>query len=57
MSKLADWFMRLRYWRPGARNCVHLAQIRPVTPSAAGCVDCLKLGETWRWCYVDQAMV
>ncbi len=81
--------------------CTHTNQIQPVTPSAPGCEDCLKIGarwvhlrlclscghvgccdsspnkhatqhfqqtshpimqsfetgESWRWCYVDQAMV
>ena len=27
--------------------CTHLDQIRDVTPSADGCEDCLKTGETW----------
>ncbi len=27
--------------------CSHLASIRPVTPSANGCEECLKLGEEW----------
>lgn len=27
--------------------CEHLSQIRPVTPSAQGCEDCLKIGDTW----------
>ena len=27
--------------------CQHLDQIRPVTPSAAGCEDCLKTGDRW----------
>jgi len=30
-----------------ATNCTHLDQIRDVTPSAHGCEDCLKTGETW----------
>ncbi|HZP87973.1 MAG TPA: UBP-type zinc finger domain-containing protein [Burkholderiales bacterium] len=28
-------------------NCSHLAQIRDVTPSAAGCEECLKTGDSW----------
>lgn len=28
-------------------TCQHLSQIREVTPSAEGCEDCLRLGETW----------
>ena len=27
--------------------CEHISQIRDVTPSAKGCEDCLKMGDTW----------
>ena len=27
--------------------CSHLDQIRPVTPSANGCEDCLRIGAQW----------
>jgi uncharacterized UBP type Zn finger protein len=30
-----------------AQQCSHLDQIRAVTPSAEGCEDCLKTGDTW----------
>jgi CPA2 family monovalent cation:H+ antiporter-2 len=30
-----------------ASVCSHLDQIRPVYPSAAGCEDCIRLGEDW----------
>lgn len=30
-----------------ASVCSHLDQIRPVYPSAAGCEDCIRLGEEW----------
>src|SRR5438876_934526 len=30
-----------------AQQCTHLNQIRNVTPSAQGCEDCLKTGDTW----------
>lgn len=30
-----------------ALKCEHLKQIRKVTPSAQGCEDCLKTGDTW----------
>ena len=30
-----------------AKQCSHLDQIREVTPSANGCEDCLKIGDTW----------
>ena len=33
--------------RPVAKQCAHLDQIREVTPSANGCEDCLKTGESW----------
>ena len=28
-------------------ECTHTDQIRDVTPSAAGCEDCLKVGGSW----------
>ena len=28
-------------------ECTHLDMIKPVTPAARGCVDCLKTGDTW----------
>ena len=30
-----------------ADECVHIAQIKEVTPSANGCEDCLKTGDGW----------
>ena len=30
-----------------ATICTHLGQIRQVTPSAKGCEDCLKIGDSW----------
>jgi hypothetical protein len=30
-----------------ATICTHLNQIRSVAPSAKGCEDCLKTGDTW----------
>src|SRR5436305_2318972 len=30
-----------------AKQCTHLDQIRDVTPSANGCEDCLRIGDTW----------
>jgi uncharacterized UBP type Zn finger protein len=30
-----------------AKTCAHVSQIKPVTPSAKGCEDCLKIGDTW----------
>ncbi len=29
------------------RRCAHLDQIRNVEPSAQGCEECLKTGDTW----------
>jgi uncharacterized UBP type Zn finger protein len=28
-------------------QCVHLKQMQKVKPSARGCEDCLKMGDTW----------
>ena len=28
-------------------GCVHLAEIHEVNPSADGCEDCLRIGDTW----------
>ena len=36
-------------------GCTHLDQVQDVTPSARGCEDCLKTGDTWvhlRMCLV-----
>ena len=30
-----------------AEECTHLASIRKVKPSAEGCEDCLKTGDSW----------
>ena len=30
-----------------ATMCSHLNQIHDVTPSAEGCEDCMKIGDTW----------
>ncbi|MBA3779705.1 MAG: UBP-type zinc finger domain-containing protein [Chloroflexi bacterium] len=32
---------------PDQPACSHVDTIRQVTPSAQGCEDCLRLGETW----------
>jgi len=29
------------------KGCTHIAQIKDVTPSAVGCEECLKIGDTW----------
>jgi uncharacterized UBP type Zn finger protein len=28
-------------------TCAHLDQVKSVTPSARGCEDCLRIGDTW----------
>jgi CPA2 family monovalent cation:H+ antiporter-2 len=40
---------RVIYFRSDNRSskCMHLDQTRPVMPSAAGCEECLRLGDTW----------
>lgn len=30
-----------------AGKCKHLSEVRVVTPSAKGCEDCLKTGDSW----------
>jgi len=30
-----------------AGKCKHLSEVRDVAPSAQGCVDCLKTGDSW----------
>ncbi len=30
-----------------ATKCTHLNQVHEVSPSAAGCEDCLKIGDSW----------
>ena len=30
-----------------AQPCEHFGQVRPVTPNAKGCEDCLKTGDGW----------
>lgn len=30
-----------------AKRCMHLDQIRQVTPRSKGCEECLRLGDTW----------
>lgn len=48
MGKLTELLFRLRYRDAGKKNsCTHRDLIREVTPSAQGCKDCLKIGDTW----------
>jgi hypothetical protein len=48
MSKLNQFLFRLRYRNTSkAKHCPHRRLIREVTPSAQGCEDCLKIGDTW----------
>jgi len=37
----------IRPGEPTSKACAHRDQIRQVTPSAQGCEDCLKIGDTW----------
>ncbi len=30
-----------------AARCMHAGQVRPLLPSANGCEDCLKIGDSW----------
>lgn len=32
---------------PPATNCSHIGQINEVTPSGQGCLECLRIGDTW----------
>ncbi len=32
---------------PASAVCVHASSIRPVVPTAPGCVECLRTGDTW----------
>jgi uncharacterized UBP type Zn finger protein len=48
MGKLMDLLFRLRFRKKSkAKQCTHRDLIRAVTPSAQGCEDCLKIGDTW----------
>ena len=38
---------RMRKEENMAKRCTHLDQIHDVTPSAKGCEDCLKIGDSW----------
>jgi uncharacterized UBP type Zn finger protein len=38
---------RVRKGENMAKQCTHLDRIQDVTPSANGCEDCLKIGDTW----------
>lgn len=42
---------RLQHLMENQRNdpglCTHLGQIQEITPSANGCEDCLKTGDSW----------
>ena len=41
LRNLLPWFLRRD------KGCPHLGLIQEVTPSAPGCKDCLKIGDTW----------
>ena len=55
MGNLNEALMRLRNSPSGGESCSHLDQIQTVNPSAAGCEECLKTGDSWvhlRMCLV-----
>ncbi len=41
LDRFTPSFLRRR------RPCTHLDQIQEVTPSAEGCEECLRIGDTW----------
>ena len=41
LQNLLPWFLRR------GEACPHVELIQDVTPSAVGCEDCLKIGDTW----------
>jgi Zn-finger in ubiquitin-hydrolases and other protein len=43
----ANWDIKIKEAQMAATQCTHLNQIRPVKPSAKGCEECLKTGDTW----------
>ena len=47
LNHLESIYQRKEREKLMAMNCSHLDQIRDVTPSANGCEDCLKIGDTW----------
>ena len=47
MGRLNEALMRLQHSPSGGQSCSHLAQIQAVNPSAAGCEECLKTGDSW----------
>jgi uncharacterized UBP type Zn finger protein len=55
MMKILERFRNMRQsaqemvevQQPGRKICTHLDQIQEVIPSAEGCEDCLKTGDTW----------
>ena len=38
-------------------KCGHLDSVQTDTPRSQGCEECLKLGESWSWCYVDELVM
>jgi uncharacterized UBP type Zn finger protein len=49
MSRIDDTTGRLKVVPLTAVSepCLHVSELGPVTPSAAGCEDCLAIGDTW----------
>jgi uncharacterized UBP type Zn finger protein len=41
LQRLLPWFLKR------GRECEHVALIQDVAPSAAGCEECLRLGDNW----------
>lgn len=48
MGKLTQLLFWLKYRMMGKRKpCAHQSMIREVSPTAQGCEDCLKIGDSW----------
>jgi uncharacterized UBP type Zn finger protein len=47
LERLSALKVRKKGSKHMAKQCTHLDQIRQVTPSAQGCEECLKMGDTW----------
>lgn len=46
-TKSAAMYQAIQSGSLNTKGCVHLAQVEEVTPSSAGCEECLKIGDTW----------
>lgn len=47
LSSFAVVLREAEQYHPMNKECTHQDQIRPVTPSAVGCEECLQLGDRW----------